>query len=407
MELHSDINRPDILVNEYRYLLDFTDYLYFIFILLLGLFLINKLIVNLKLNLILGHLINLYHLFFSFITIIYAEKYAHDGNSIYIYSKNIVIQEIFSMGTIKGSEFISIIIYPLVNFLELKLINIYLLFTFFSSVTLLLILSAAKKINSKNKIIFYSSLIIVLLPSFNFFISGLTKDNITTLIITYLLWLSIDNKFSENKISFMLCIILFILVRPYMGAILFFILIPRLLNINFNEKINFFKTIILFFLVILISYFSYYYFMLSFNIDTWSIDNIYSFIENRQRLTMTGYYYDITSTNILLRIFNYVFGPIGIFSNSSFELILVLENYLMFLLFIFCLIIIFTKKSLSFNLSKDFIFLTIYSIIMIFLLANVTANFGIIARTKYNFLLIVWFFIFNLIGKNFYEYRKK
>ena len=87
MELHGDLNRFNLWVNQFRYLHSLNDYLWFILIILTGCFLINVLIKRLKINFFLGNFINLYHLSYTFFVVKYAETFAHESNSIYSYTK--------------------------------------------------------------------------------------------------------------------------------------------------------------------------------------------------------------------------------------------------------------------------------------------------------------------------------
>ena len=50
MELHTDLNNTDLWVNQFRYLHNLNDYLWFILITLIGFYFINLIIKKLNIN---------------------------------------------------------------------------------------------------------------------------------------------------------------------------------------------------------------------------------------------------------------------------------------------------------------------------------------------------------------------
>ena len=143
--------------------------------------------------------------------------------------------------------------------------------------------------------------------------------------------------------------------------------------------------------------FSTYFFSTSMDVKNLiSLDKINQFILNRQQLTMIGYSYNIIDTNLIYRIFIYIFGSFFILSNSFFELFLIVENLIMFILFSLSVLSLLKNKIYLPKFNFEFYIFLLFSITMIILLSNITANFGIIARNKYNFILVLWIFLFNL-----------
>ena len=402
MELHGDLNRFNLWVNQFRYLHSLNDYLWFILIILTGCFLINVLIKKLKINFFLGNFINLYHLSYTFFVVKYAEIYAHDSNSIYSYAKGDVSAQIeLKFQIIKGSEFLGLILIPLAQLLDLSIINISLIFTLISSTALIYFYDLVTKINPKNKLNTLICLFIVFLPSLNFFTSGITKECLTISIFIYIFWNITNNKFFENKIFILILLIFLIFLRPYMGSIL---LMYLSISIFLSKKSILSKTKfrnLKYPLFVVFSLFAVYFFSLSMDLNNlFSLNSISDFVLNRQKLTMIGYSYNIVDTNIIFRILIYIFGPIFILSNSIFELFLVVENLIMFLLICLIIFSILKNKVSIPKLNFEFYMMILFSLTMIILLSNITANFGIIARSKYNFLLIIWVFIFYLNKKN-------
>ena len=187
-----------------------------------------------------------------------------------------------------------------------------------------------------------------------------------------------------------------------MGSILIFLIIFKLYFSKKIQKKSIFKKFLLFFGFFLILLFSFYSFTLNFKIEEFSLKAISDFILIRQKLTMTGFHYNILDTNFFFRIILYIFGSFIPKSSSIFELLLVSENLIMFFLFLIIIRMIFKNKIILPNFDKNFYILILYSIIMILLLSNITANYGIIARNKYNFTLILWVFLFYMNKKNTY-----
>jgi len=400
LELHSDINRYDLWVNQFRYLNNLNDYLWFFLIILLGLYFINSLIKKLKINFFIGNLINIYHISYTFFVIPYAEKFAHDGNSIYAFAKGDPDAPLeIKFQILKGSEFLGFILIPFARIMDLSILNLSLIFSFISTTALIYFFDMVCKINSKNKLNILIALLIIFLPSLNFFTSGITKECLSITIFVYILWVIVNNKFFEKKILVLFLIIFLILLRPYMGSILFILLSTSLVlskksilgNLKFL-KFPFFITMLTFAIYFLSLNIKFYTFV--------DLEQISNFILNRQRLTMTGYSYDIINTTFFLRPFIYIFGPLMIISNSIFEISLVLENLILFLSFCIIFFNICRNKVIIPKINLEFYIMIIFSLIMIFLLSNITANYGIIARSKYNFLLILWIFIFYLNKKN-------
>ena len=402
MELHGDINNFDLWVNQFRYLHNLNDYLWFTLIILIGCFLINILIKKLKINFFLGNFINFYHLSYTFFVVKYAETFAHDSNSIYSYAKGDVSAPIeLKFQILKGSEFLGVTLIPFARLLDLSIINVSLIFTFISSTALIYFYDIVTKINPKNKLNIFICLFIIILPSLNFFTSGITKECLSISIFMYIFWNIVKNKFFENKISILILLIFLIFLRPYMGSILFMYLS---LSLFISKKSILSKTkfrLLKYPFFAGFSLFAVYFFSFSMDLNNlFSLNSISDFILNRQRLTMTGYSYNIIETNIIFRIFIYLFGPIFLLSSSIFELFLVIENLIMFLLICLITLSILKNKILIPKLNFEFYMMILFSLTMIFLLSNITANFGIIARSKYNFLLIIWVFIFYLNKKN-------
>ena len=402
MELHTEVNDADLWVNQFRYLHNLNDYLWFILITLTGFYLINIIIKKLNINFFLGNLINLYHLSYNFFVVLYSEKFASDTNSIYVMAKggpSSILEYKFQI--VKGSEFLGLFLAPLVRHLELSMLNLSLIFTFISSTMLLLFYDLVLKININNKLNKLIAIFIIFLPSLNFFTSGITKECITVTIFIYIFWTIANDTFFKKQITIIFLLIFLILLRPYMGSILFLYLSYSLF---ISKKSIFSKKNLVYFkypFFILMGTFAVYFFLTNMDFKILlSLDNINQFILNRQQLTMVGYSYNIIETNLIFRIFIYIFGSFFIQTSSFFELFLIVENLIMFILFCLIILSLLNNKIYLPKFNFEFYMFLLFSITMIVLLSNITANFGIIARNKYNFILVLWIFLFNLNREN-------
>ena len=398
MELHTDLNNTDLWVNQFRYLHNLNDYLWFILITLIGFYFINLIIKKLNINFFFGNLINTYHLSYNFFVVLYAEKFAHDSNSIFSFAKGGPGTSLeLKFQIVKGSEFLGLLLAPFARHLDLSILNLSLIFTFISSTMLLYFYDLVMKINPNNKLNKLIAIIIIFLPSLNFFTSGITKECLTVSIFIYIFWNIVNGLFFKKQITIILLLIFLILLRPYMGSILFVFLSYSLF---ISKKSIFSKNNLLYFrypFFILMLIFSTYFFSTSMDVKNLiSLDKINQFILNRQQLTMIGYSYNIIDTNLIYRIFIYIFGSFFILSNSFFELFLIVENLIMFILFSLIVLSLLKNKIYLPKFNFEFYIFLLFSITMIILLSNITANFGIIARNKYNFILVLWIFLFNL-----------
>ena len=401
MQLHQEQNRFDMWVNQYRYLNDLNDYLWFILIIILGFYLIDLLIQRLKINKILGHFINFYHVTFTFFVVRYAEKFAHDGNSLFAFAKGSPSSQFISDNVLyyKGSELLGLLLIPFAQYLNFPILNISLIFSFISSTALLFFLDIIIKINPKNKINLLVGLIIILLPTLNFFTTGITKECLSITIFTFVLWNILNNKLDQNKIIILLIIVFLMLLRPYMGAILLFFLTFSFLISNKPIKKKKLHNIALFPITIFTVVFGVKLLSERLNFEVYSLEAVNNFILNRQQLTMVGFHYNIIDTDYISRFLIYIFGPLTLKTNSFFEIFLVFENLLIFSLFLMIIYVVLNNKFILPKLSFNYYAMLFFSIFMIILLSNITANFGIIARNKYNFLFTLWVYLF-YINKN-------
>ena len=273
--------------------------------------------------------------------------------------------------------------------IEFESLNIITFFISFMSS--LLLLSLIKDADRFSKI---AICITLLLPSLNFFTSGLNKD----MLIFFSLSLFLYSLLNKRHYLLILSVILAFLVRPYVcfAILLSFIICAIFLFLKksiIDRQINL-KKFILYFLITIVSLFITYfildnllgsfgkYFLVG------NIEGILSNLQSHYTDTNLGIPYD---TNTFFRLINYAFFPTvwHLVEFNIFYVILIIENT--FLLFIFISFIYNFKFS---NIDSHYKLIAIITfLILYFILALVTSNYGIALRQKWMvlpFLLIIF-----------------
>ena len=277
------------------------------------------------------------------------------------------------------------------NFYNIKFESLNIATFFISFSSCLLLLSLIKDLDKFQKI---AICITLLIPSLNFFTSGLNKD----MLIFFSLSLYLYSLLNKKSYLLALSIILAFLVRPYVCFVILasYIICKVLFSIKeiiIDHKISLkFILIRIFFLIlsILIIYFildnllgSFGKYFLKGNILA-IVDNLQSHYSN----TTLGIPVD---TNISTRLIKYAFFPtiFDLVDFNIFFIILIIENT--FLIFVFIYFILRFRFS---DINNQYKFIAIVSFIMLyFVLALVTSNSGIAIRQKWMvlpFLLILF-----------------
>ena len=119
------------------------------------------------------------------------------------------------------------------SLIGLNYLSINLIFNFFSSIGLFFFYMA---INNKNIPNFYSLIILVLLPSFMFWTSGVSKDCLILFPIGILIFYC--NKFEKNLPKIFIIVFIILLIRPYLGFLIYFSLLFFYLINYFLHDIN-------------------------------------------------------------------------------------------------------------------------------------------------------------------------
>ena len=270
-----------------------------------------------------------------------------------------------------------------INYFNLSFENLNLISFFPKFMCTLLILSLVDKDKNKlNKFIVFG---ILILPTFNFFSSGLNKD----MLIYCSLCIFIYSLIKEKKILLTISLIFVFLVRPYV-ALSILISIPIalttyiILNSNhFQKKFNI-KNFIISILLFLIAIFSIYF--ISDNLlgsfgKNFLKGDISTIMNNLQ-----GHYIDTplgisNNINFLSRIFHYLFYP-SLWNPIRYDLffyIMILENTFLLLIFFYFILYINFIKIRRLNSILGFCSF----LILLMILSLLTSNYGIAFRQKW------------------------
>lgn len=269
-------------------------------------------------------------------------------------------------------------------FSGLDYLGINLIFNTLSSLGLLFFYFALTK-NGSNSSKFFTILIIILLPSFMFWISGVSKDSIIFLPIGLALYYL--DKFDENLIKFFFIIFIVSLIRPYYALILTTsaLVFSSIFLVKKKNLLSLIFFLLLIFLVIILYNFVW-------NKGAVNIPAYVELLKSQHSESNTRIDKDL---NFFLRILSYYFRP-SIFDlrPNIFVIILVFENITLITILFFLI-----KKTNFKNFFKDNenLFIFILVLIMIIFFSQVTSNYGTAWRQKWMSLP----FVFYLLVKNF------
>lgn len=307
-----------------------------------------------------------------------------------------------------GSQFLSIIIRPLVHYLNLSYLSVSLVFFYLGTFAILFCFQIYKKLNFNNKYINVFIILFCFNPALNIFTVSITKDTVIFFITMLLLYIYFVEKYQTKKILLFSLAPLFIiyLIRPYTGGIMIAALIPYyILSLS---KISFKKVVILF----VLSLFTIGIFFISINLYAWNydgvfMDQIYKFIIARQNVTNVGntaieYQEGVIILRLIQSMFG--FGAIGSgFLTPIFMFDQILSLYLFILFFFIGSNNLSNLKKLYFEDFKLLKFFVIYAFGLYLICAISLSNYGLILRLKWMYWPIIIFFIISLLKPNVKE----
>lgn len=344
------------------------------------------------------HLLYIWHTLFCLVYAIYAQTHTSDANVYYM--RALIGDTEWGFGTKFIVPFSSLFVIPL----HLSAFGIYLVFNIIGSLGILSFY-ASLKVAVQNKSIFIQRLavIMVFLPSINFWSVALGKEPFALMSAGFALWAALNMK---RRIWLMIFAIFIMgMIRPHIAGI--FVIALSIAFVS-DKKISLFPRLALLSLsLIAISI------MVPFALQYAGLEDIsqgakvVEFVEIRQSYNQQGGGgIDISTMSLPVQMFTYIFRPLPMDAHSVSALFASIDNLFLFLLFLLFLRGIYKNK----NIKNEYNIIFMVSFIMAtwLILAVTTANLGIAIRQKWMFLpfLIFLFFLhMRSLKIKFYKYE--
>ena len=127
------------------------------------------------------------------------------------------------------------------------------------------------------------------------------------------------------------------------------------------------------------------------------MSDVDSYVDKRQSSNLSGgSSVDIASMSLPMQIITYLFRPLPFEAHTLFALIASFDNVILLILAIIGLFSYFKKNKPSIESNR--IFLWVYFLICLTVLAMTTANLGIAMRQKWMFVPVFIFLLLSIIG---------
>tara|TARA_E500000331_G_scaffold182672_1_gene176019 strand:- start:9608 stop:10783 length:1176 start_codon:yes stop_codon:yes gene_type:complete len=293
-----------------------------------------------------------------------------------------------------STDFIYIICYFLINYLNFGYFSCYLFFSFFG-------LFAYSKIfllySEKNlRFSFFALpvlLFLMLLPSVHFYTSMIGKDSLMFFSITNIILYVYDKKMISFKL-FLFSFILAFFVRPHIAIalLLSFVFLSNFLK---NVKFEFLKKLVMY--TLLFSFLPLIYLLIKNVFGIANTELLFDFFERRVEIASNvggTYSVDMKEMNFIERFFTTLLRPFLFDIKNSFGFVMAIENLFWFILFI-RMFILFIKNFMFIRVSKYyylFRFSVYYSIIVVVSLSyGVGDNLILFMRQKIQVLVPIVF----------------
>ena len=289
----------------------------------------------------------------------------------------------------------------------LSYLGVFMVFNIFGSVGLLAVDASLRHATvDKSGFVKFMAMLVVLLPSMNFWSGAIGKEPIAFMSTGLLLWASIDLK--QRYKLFLIAFFLMLIVRPHIFG---FMLIAFFLSLLINKNLSILKKFFYLFIcsIVLIIALPIVFEYLGFG-EIISLESMKMYTNRIQGFNnYGGGGIDISSMPFYLKSFTYLFRPLPYEAHSLLSLISSIDN--LFLLFIFIIslfsLLKFKEEKFILNHSKENRwFLLIFSVTSLIMLSEITSNLGISVRQKWMFLPILLYFSFLFMGIKQPNYTK-
>jgi len=281
--------------------------------------------------------------------------------------------------------------------LGLSYLGVFLIFNIFGVIGLIAIDAALRHATiDKSKFVKQLALIVVLLPSINFWTSAIGKDSLSFMATCLALWSAIHLR--KRYFMMMIAVLVMFIIRPHISGIMVLSLAIAIVlsgGLNYLQKIIFLALSLIG--VILITPIMFGYIGLPADV---TVESILEVIKLRQSYNQAGDgRIDISSMGLPEQIFSYLFRPLPHQAHSFFSLIASLDNLILLLVFLLFILSLFKLKKSTILLmhpQENRWFMLIFAVTTLLILAVTTANSGIAVRQKWMLMpmLLYFFFLF-------------
>jgi hypothetical protein len=344
----------------------------------------------------------IWHTIFAIAYALYTKFDVADSKTYYLSSLDQLRK--FRLGTIAIEHFTAIFSQGL----GLSYLGLFFIFNIFGVIGLIAVDAALRHATiDKSKFVKQLALIVVLLPSINFWTSAIGKDSLSFMATCLALWSAIHLR--KRYFMMMIAVLVMFIIRPHISGIMVFSLAIAIVlsgGLNYLQKIIFLALSLMG--VILITPITFGYIGLGADV---TVESILEVIKLRQSYNQAGGgAIDISSMGPPEQIFAYLFMPLPHQAYSFFALIASLDNLillLVFLLFILSLLKLKKTTILLMHPQENRWFMLIFAITTLLILAFTTANSGIAVRQKWMCMpiLLYFFFLFMNIKLTYRIYR--
>jgi hypothetical protein len=363
---------------------DTIDIFTTIIVFLLGVCLINILAPSFKATKTRALGLYIWHSIFCIIYAIISLRQPADSTTYYILSKGSFD---FELGT-------NAVVYFIRFFSDtLSYLGVFMIFNIFGSIGLLAVDASLRHVTeNKSSFVKFLVIIVVLLPSMNFWTGAIGKDSIAYMSTGLILWASIN--FKQNFSLIFIAFVCMFLVRPHIAAIMVFAFAFSLLLTKISTLKRIFFIIISLIAITKVLPIVFQYLMLD------QADSLQSYIDVRQGYNMSGgASLDIRSLSIFNKIFTHGFRPLPYEAHNFLSFMSSIDNMLLLIVFSLSLFsALFLKgKKFSLNLShpkENRWFLLIFSLSVMIASSMITSNLGISVRQKWMYMPILLYFMF-------------
>lgn len=333
-----------------------------------------------------------WHLLFCAIYLVYLSS--NVGDAFHYYNASFSSEVSFSFGT-KGVIFFTSI---LTQIFGLSFLGCFLLYQFIGFLGLLF-LDASLRIATfkKSSNVKLLANLIVLLPSVSFWSSAIGKDAISFMAVGMALWASLS--LNKRIVTMVFAILLMLIVRPHMAGVL---VMGLAASFVFQKGIPLIYRLLLGFIsfsvVAVLVPFALNYAGVGENVNA---EQLEQYINKRESYnTEGGGGIDLSSMNLPMKLFTYMFRPLPFEAHSIASFMASLDNIVLLYLFIVgSYYLIKTRLTPELKLHNR-VFMWYYSLGAWCILAMTSANLGIAVRQKWMIAPMLIFLLISVIGKS-------